>query len=97
MKKLLKLINGDIVFGEIEAVEAKSGQTEILIKNPWTSHNGNISPYMMIEMGQAVPAVQIHPMNILWSAPLEDFEEANKVYIEKTTGIVVNPKEKIII
>jgi len=92
MKKVIKLLSGEIVFGEVEA--AKDG--EILIMNPWTADKGNLSPYMMIEMGEAVKAIQVHSMNIMWAAPLEDFVEANKVYVEKTTGIVTEQTPKII-
>jgi len=96
LKRLFKLIDGDTVFGDIETVQTKDGNTEVLIKNPWTAKNGNMMPYMMDIMTEAVGAIQIHPMNILWSAPLEDFKQANELYIEKTTGIVTDSTSKII-
>lgn len=97
MRRLFKLINNEVIFGDIEVVTTKEGQSEILIKNPWTAKAGNMMPYMMDVMSEAIGAVQIHPMNILWSCPLEEFKQANDLYIEKTTGIVTDSKQKIII
>ncbi len=97
MKRLFKLINDETVFGEIETITTNNGQTEILIKNPWTAKAGNMMPYMMDIMTEPVGAIQIHPMNIVWSAPLDEFKQAHDLYVEKTTGIVTNSKQKIIV
>lgn len=96
-KRFFKLINNEVVFGECETIKTEGGATEILIKKPYTAKAGNIMPYMVDVMTSAPGAIQIHPMNILWTVPLDEFEEANKVYTEATSGIILNPKEKIII
>lgn len=97
-KHFFKLINNEVVFGEVEAVQ-KDQHTEILVKTPYTARNGSIMPYMVDVMGSAPGAIQIHPMNIVWSVPLDEFPEAERVYIEATSGIVMNKKEdkKIIV
>lgn len=95
-RRFFKLINNEVIFGEIEVIQAINGN-EILIKTPYTAKNGNIMPYMVDVMTQSPSAVQIHPMNILWSVPLDEFEEANRVYIETTTGIITDPNYKILI
>lgn len=45
-------------------------------------------PYMLDVLMESPRAVQIHPMNVLWSVPLDEFEHANKAYIQATTGII---------
>ena len=97
LRRIFKLINNEVIFGDIEVVKTKDGQSEILIKNPWIAKGGNMMPYMMDVMSEPIGAVQIHPMNIIWSAPLEEFKQANDLYIEKTTGIITDSKQKIII
>lgn len=95
-KRFFKLINDEVIFGDVEIIN--NGQhTEILIKTPYTAKNGNIMPYMIDVMMESPAAVQIHPMNVLWSVPLDEFEEANRVYIQATSGIITDPKHKIII
>ncbi len=96
-KRFFKLINNEIVFGECETVQTEAGVVEVLIKKPYTAKAGNIMPYMVDVMTSAPAAIQIHPMNILWTVPLDEFEEANKVYIQATTGIILDPKERILI
>lgn len=95
IRRLFKLISGDVILGEVVLVETANGQ-EIQIKTPFTAKGGNIMPYMYDVMAQAPSAVQIHPMNILWSVPLDEFEEANKVYIQATTGIITDVKPELI-
>lgn len=92
-RRLFKLINGDVVFGETEAIN----EAEVLIKYPYTAEGGNIMPYMALVMGSAPGAIQLHVMNIVWSVPLDEFPEANSVYIKATTGIITDVKQKIII
>lgn len=96
-KRFFKLITNEVVFGDCETVQTESGVTEILIKKPYTAKNGNIMPYMVDVMTSAPAAIQLHPMNILWTVPLDEFEEANKVYVQATTGIILDPAERILI
>lgn len=97
-KRLFKLINNEVVFGECETVQSGAdAPVEILIKTPFTAKSGNIMPYMVDVMTEAPSAVQIHPMNILWQVPLDEFPEANKVYLEATSGIVTDSQQRIII
>ena len=90
-RRVFKLITGELVFGECETVTTKNGQTEILIKNPYTTLNGGIAQYCMHEMAGSPAAIQIHPMNIVWQTFLNEFAEADKAYTEATT-----PKSNII-
>lgn len=96
IRRFFKLINNECIFGEIEPINTKNGQTEILIKHPYTVKGGTAIPYMFDVMGIAPGAIQIHPINILWSIPLDEFEEVNKAYIQSTTGIVTDVKSEII-
>lgn len=96
-KRFFKLITNEVVFGDCETVQTESGATEILVKKPYTAKNGNIMPYMVDVMTSAPAAIQLHPMNIIWTVPLDEFEEANKVYIQATTGIILDPAERILI
>ena len=96
-KRFFKLINNEVVFGDCETVQKGDGPVEILIKKPYTAKAGNIMPYMMDVMTESPAAIQIHPMNILWNVPLDEFAEADRVYTEATTGIILNPKEKILV
>lgn len=89
-----KLISGENVFGEVEA--GLEGQ--ILIKKPYTAIQGNVMPYMIMDLGTAPGAIQIHPMNIIWSVPLDEFPQAEKIYKEAMGGIVTEtPKESLIL
>lgn len=96
VKKVIKLITGEIIFGNMEGVETANGQ-EILVKRPYQAKDGNIMPYGILDLGNAPGAVQIHPMNVIWSSPLEDFPEIETAYLKATTGIEVQEKSKIII
>jgi len=88
-KRFFKLINNEVIFGEIEVIDGHNG-SEILIKTPYTAKSGKIMPYMLDVMMQSPKAIQIHPMNILWSVPLDEFEDANKLYIQATTDIITD-------
>lgn len=95
VKKVIKLINGEIIFGNMEGVETPNG-TEILVVKPYQAIGGNIMPYCMQDLGNAPGAVQIHPMNVLWSSPLEDFPEVETAYIKATTGLEVDSKPSLV-
>jgi hypothetical protein len=96
-KRFFKLVNNEVVFGDCETIEKEGGGVEILIKKPFTVVNGKIMPYMSNVMMASPAAIQIHPMNILWTVPLDEFEEVYNVYSEATSGIILNPKEKILV
>lgn len=97
MKRLFKLIEGTAILGEIEVVKNEAGMEEILIKHPFEVKNQRAFPYMADVIGESPGAVQIHPMNVLWSVPLDEFPELEKVYTETTSGIITQPKSKIIV
>lgn len=96
VKKLIKIITGELIFGSMEGVDTPNGQ-EILIKQPYQAKEGNIMPYGILDLGNAPGAVQIHPMNVIWSSPLEDFPEIETAYLKATTSIEVNETPKIIL
>jgi hypothetical protein len=58
--------------------------------------NGNVMPYCMDVLPTAPGAIQIHPMNILWTVPLDEFPDVEKAYIKATTGLEVEEKSRII-
>ena len=88
-KRLFKLINGEVIFGDVDMIIVEGGHAEALIRKPYTAKNGNIMPYMLDALASAPAAVQIHPMNILWTVPLDEFPEAHKAYIKATSGIII--------
>lgn len=96
-KRLFKLLNNEVIFGECETVSTNNGNVEIFIKSPYTAINGNIAPLMVLDITEPANGVQIHPMNILYSFPLSEFPNLESVYTEKTTGIITDTKSKIII
>jgi hypothetical protein len=97
-KRVLKLINDEVIFGEcVSIVDEETGIGEILVKSPFTAKNGKMMPYMADVMSSAPAAVQIHPMNIIWQVPLDEFPDANKIYIEATSGIITETKQRIIV
>lgn len=95
--RFFKLINNEVVFGSCETVLTESGVTEIMIKKPFTAKNGNMMPYMVDVMTTAPAAIQIHPMNILWTVPLDEFRDANEAYITTTTGIIIGNPDRIVV
>lgn len=98
--RVFKLITGELVMGKCETVITNNGNTEILIKYPYTSYQGGIVQYCMPELAGSPAAIQIHPMNIVWQTFLSEFTEAEKVYNEATTpksGIITDLKKPIII
>lgn len=97
MKRFFKLINDEVIFGQTEVITTEVGQTEVLVRMPYTAKNGNIMPYMIDVMGESPAAVSIHPMNIIWSVPLDEFPMAEKLYSESTGSIITEKKEKIVI
>lgn len=98
-KRMFYLITGLYVFGDCETVSSSNG-TEILVKTPYTPLNGGIAAYCMSELAGSPAAIQLHPMNIVWQCPLDEFVEVNKAYTEATTpksGIITDLKKPIII
>ena len=96
VKKVIKLLNGEIVFGIVEAVPTENG-SEILIRKPYQAEGGNIFPYGIKDLGNGPGAIQIHPINILWVNPLEDFPEIEHAYLKATTNIQVDKPKSIIL
>jgi hypothetical protein len=95
VRRVLKLMSGEILIGEVSMIETVNSQ-EILIKTPFEVKNGVIKPYLLETMGNAPSAIQVHPINIVWALPLDEFENANKIYIQATTGIITDTKRGII-
>ena len=96
-KRFFKLINNEIIFGDCEVVKNSNGDGEILVKNPYTIIDHQMSPLLFTITGEYPKAVQIHPMNIVYSFPLSEFPELEKNYIKSTTGLVTESKPSIII
>jgi len=92
--KVLKLLDGDLVLGEVEAVHTEH-MTEILLKKPFTVTERGAMPYMYNILRKSPAAIQLNPGNIIWTAPLADFPDVEKVYLDATTKIV-KPESKII-
>lgn len=87
-KRLFRLINGETIFGEVEIVPGVNGE-EVIIKKPFTIIGSQPIPYMGDLLPNAPAAIQIHPMNVLWSVPLDEFKEIRDFYIKETTGLIV--------
>ena len=94
-KRVFKLINNELIIGDVETVPLEN-HVEILIKQPYTAKDGNLMPYMITELTSAPAAIQIHPMNIIWTVPLDEFPEAEKVYRKATTGLDIDTAPRII-
>lgn len=94
--RFFRLIEGTNIFGEVQTVETEGGHVEILIKHPYTVKGGNVMPYMVEDAGNAPGAIQIHPMNVLWTVPLDEFKEINEYY-KKQTSQIITPTSNIII
>ena len=88
-KRLFKLINGEVIFGDVDTLIVDAAHTEVLIRKPYTAKDGNIMPYMLDTLASSPAAVQIHPMNILWTVPLDEFPEAHKAYVKATSGLIL--------
>lgn len=84
-KRFFHLITGEDVFGEMEVI---TNSPEILIVEPYTVKNGNMLPYMYDKIGQSPKAIQIHPMQIVWSCPLDEFPEIHQHYSKILAKIV---------
>jgi hypothetical protein len=80
----------------MEGVPTANGE-EILIKQPYEAKDGNIMPYGIKDLGNGPGAIQIHPINVVWINPLEDFPEVQTAYLKATTNIEVPDKPKIIL
>lgn len=87
-KRLFKLITSEIVFGNTEVHQGINGP-EFHIKEPYTSKNGQLMPYMIQELGNAPAAINIHPMNVIWQVPLDEFKEAYDLYVKATSRIII--------
>ena len=95
VKKVIKLINGELLLGSVQGVQTENG-VEILIQQPYIASNGNIMPYCVNDLGNGPGAVQIHPMNILWTNPLSDFPQVSDAYFKATTKLDLTPQRAII-
>jgi len=93
--RVIKLVNGETIMGECETVYTENA-AEILIKTPFCATTAGIMPYMVDVMASAPAAIQIHPMNVLWTVPLDEFPQANEKYKE-ATSVLIQPKSDIII
>jgi hypothetical protein len=99
MKRVLKLINGETLMGEVEVVKNSNPAIgdEILIKKPFCAiPNVGMMPYMSDTLTNAPAAVQIHPMNVLWSVEMSEFPDALDNYNDACSE-VLKPESTIII
>lgn len=90
-----KMINNEIVFGEVQSIQTENG-SEIQIIKPFTVKRDAMIPYMSDITGNAPAAIQIHPMNVLWAVPLDEFPQLQNNY-EKATSPIEVPDKKIIL
>lgn len=90
-----KLINNEVIFGDSMGVPTGHGE-EIQIKEPFTIVRENGVPYMSNVTGNAPAAIQIHPMNVLWSVPLDEFPALSDMYKKATSKIEVAEKKIIL-
>lgn len=90
-----KMINNEIIFGEVQSVNTENG-SEIQIIQPFTIKRDAMIPYMSDITGNAPAAIQIHPINVLWAVPLDEFPQLQKGYEQSTSTIEV-PDKKIIL
>jgi len=95
MLRVIKLVNGETIFGECETVYTENA-AEVLIKTPFCAKPAGIMPYMADIMASAPGAIQIHPMNILWTVPLDEFPQVLEKY-KAATSVLVQPKSGIIL
>ena len=96
-KRLFRMINNEILFGDVEVVPNSHGDGEFLIRSPYTIKIDKMDPLMGIEVGEPANAVQIHPMNVVYQFPLSEFPNLEKQYTEVTTGIVTSSAPKIVL
>lgn len=95
MNRLFKLINSDIVFGNANCYDSKTG--EILIEKPYTANGSGILPYTSDVLGTGPDAIIIHPMNVLWSVPLDEYEHINSTYNQVITGIITDTSPALVV
>lgn len=93
--RVFKLITGEIIFGDVTVIEEDNG-IQFLVEKPFEAKDGAIMPYLIKEFGNGPGAVQFHIMNVIWSLPLDEFEQANKGYAKATSEIVQPEKPSII-
>lgn len=91
MKRIFKLINNDIVFGKASSDD----KGQVIIEDPYSIKDMMVHPYMSQDFGEGLPCLIIHPMNIVWSVPMEDIKMIDKVYEEAMTGIVTDTTPEI--
>lgn len=87
--RLMELVNGNIVFGAVEAGPDGS----VVIKHPFTVQESSIMPYLSNKIGTTINKIIIHPMNILLTVPLEDVETIFPIYLEELEKIANPSKE----
>lgn len=90
-----KMINNENIFGEVQSVQTENG-SEIQIIKPFTCKRDTMIPYMSDITGNAPGAIQIHPINILWAVPLDEFPQLHENYTKVTSTIEI-PDKKIIL
>lgn len=87
-KMFLHLLEGTVIFGDCVGITTENG-VEIQVKQPFTIKNQKVMPYMTDIVGSAPGAINIHPINVLWSVPLDEFPALEELYTKETSGIVL--------
>lgn len=95
--RVFKLITNEIIFGETQTIKETDGSLQFLVKEPYTAENGGILPYMARTMGNGPGAVQLHPMNVIWTVPLDEFKTVEQAYNKATSNIITPEKPNIIV
>ena len=86
--RLFKMLNNEVIFGKVELTDTGNGE-EILVKKPFTIVQQKGIPYMGNVLGSSPAAIQIHPMNVLWSVALDEFKEINDAYNRETSSLIL--------
>lgn len=88
-KRVFKLITNEVLFGEYEIIQEGERTGEIRIIRPYVYRGSKILPYMLDNLPSAPAAIQIHPMNVIWSVELDEFPDLNSAYTQATTDIIL--------
>lgn len=89
LTRLVKLINGDLVFGA--ASKSEDNENLIVIEKPFTVKNLGegpcVLPYEVDLLMEPMKFIALQEFNIMWVKNLTDFPEVYNQYISATSGI----------
>jgi len=91
---VFKIITGELIIGDATVIPTANG-TEYLIKQPFTSINGTILPYLSQELGSGPGGIQFHHMNTIWGLPITEFPNLKIPKIEKDNPNDTNDSKEV--